>query len=348
LGKKRKRLSGDERLSHLLEVARLFYDKGLSKTEISHKIETSTTQVARLLEEARNAGIVKFEYAPPALALGRDLQRRYPDLKEVIVFPGSENYDFERKMRGQSLANYFDQYLTQHPRAKIAVGGGDTMFHMAMALPQRRRDIEIYPVAIIGRGPILWHVDPMTVITLMSLKSAAYTGAEQSETAHYVTVLPPRAKSKEENSKTAAIRALKDVRNLLKNPIVSEVYNRMKKVDIIITTVGPISRADPKFTDVSRHSTVHLLEDMVGKEWLKGAVGTIHYAPFDKDGNTKPEWEFFPMLGVNDIRKMVEQGKKVVLTTSRYVANGLRAVLNGKLCNVLIIDHVTAEKVLSE
>jgi DNA-binding transcriptional regulator LsrR (DeoR family) len=48
-----RKIAVDERTRQVLKVAYLFYEKGMTKTEISHEIRTSATHVIRLLEEAR-------------------------------------------------------------------------------------------------------------------------------------------------------------------------------------------------------------------------------------------------------------------------------------------------------
>jgi DNA-binding transcriptional regulator LsrR (DeoR family) len=68
----------DERLRQVLKVAHLFYEQEMTKTDISHEIRASTTQVARLLEEARERGYVRIEFSPPTLYdLGEQLKARF-------------------------------------------------------------------------------------------------------------------------------------------------------------------------------------------------------------------------------------------------------------------------------
>jgi DNA-binding transcriptional regulator LsrR (DeoR family) len=81
-----RRMDADDRLQQVLKVAYLFYEKEMTKTDISHEIRASTTQVIRLLEEAREQGFVRIEFSPPKLYhLGEELKRRYGWLQDTVV-----------------------------------------------------------------------------------------------------------------------------------------------------------------------------------------------------------------------------------------------------------------------
>ncbi len=101
-----RRRDADERLHQVLKVAYLFYEKELTKTEISHEIRASATQVIRLLEEARERGFVQIEFNPPRLhRLGEELKKRYDWLEEAIVITYADDLAFLRRLLGKAAAN---------------------------------------------------------------------------------------------------------------------------------------------------------------------------------------------------------------------------------------------------
>jgi DNA-binding transcriptional regulator LsrR (DeoR family) len=78
-----------------------------------------------------------------------------------------------------------------------------------------------------------------------------------------------------------------------------------------------------------------------------GALGDIAYSFFDAEGNTKPEWEIFPGIGIERLKEMAKsEDKRIVTTVGRYKINSLKSILKGKLCNVLITDAEAAEIIL--
>jgi DNA-binding transcriptional regulator LsrR (DeoR family) len=73
----------------LAHVARLHYERELSKQEIGRRLGISRFRVARLLEQARDEGVVRIEIRDSlrvAEPLARDLEERF-DLDFAIVVP---------------------------------------------------------------------------------------------------------------------------------------------------------------------------------------------------------------------------------------------------------------------
>jgi deoxyribonucleoside regulator len=120
----------DERLRQVLKVAHLFYEKEMTKTDISHEIRASTTQVARLLAEAREQGYVRIEFNPPKLyELGEQLKSKY-GLQAAVVVSYADDLVFLRRMIGKAAAQYFEEVVGAG--ATVALGGGDTMYEMVL------------------------------------------------------------------------------------------------------------------------------------------------------------------------------------------------------------------------
>ena len=110
----------DERLRQVLKVAHLFYEKEMTKTDISHEIRASTTQVARLLAEAREQGYVRIEFNPPKLyELGEQLKAKY-DLQAAVVVSYADDPAFLRRMIGKAAAQYFEEAVGRARRSRSA------------------------------------------------------------------------------------------------------------------------------------------------------------------------------------------------------------------------------------
>jgi hypothetical protein len=211
---------------------------------------------------------------------------------------------------------------------------------MINALPDQRRDIDIYPAAIIGRGPVIAHIDPMILVTLLWAKS----GREQGR-AHYVTVLPPEKGSTREEVQ----KEYKQFHKTRKK--VSELFEQMKDVDVVFASIGGLE-VSSEYRSATSYATKNLLGEMsLTEEDLRaeGAVGDIAYSFFNEKGETKPEWNFFLSLGVKHLKQIAaDPNKRVVVVVGGYKIAALKAVLRGKLCNVLITDAQAAETVLDE
>lgn len=330
-----KKPEADERLRQVLKVAHLFYEKEMTKTDISHEIRASTTQVARLLAEAREQGFVRIEFRPPKLQeLSERLKQRYDWLAETTVVSYADDLAFMRRMIGVAAAQYFEANAAAG--ATIALGGGDTMYEMVMALPRAERDIRIVPTAIIDTGPVLTHIDPTVLVTILWVRSGRRPGQ-----AHFATGLPfhrplSRQKLREEYEEFSRRRG------------VQEVLAEMKRADFMFASLGCLS-PDADYEKLAPRPHQYLLENLkltAAALRKEGAVGDINYSFFDTGGQTVPDWNVFPALGTEQVRGMVKAGKKVVVAVGKYKLPALRAALKGQLCNVLITDEMAAKALL--
>ena len=72
-----------------------------------------------------------------------------------MVVSYADDLAFLRRMIGKAAAQYFEEAVG--PGATVALGGGDTMYEMVLALPQEARDNKLVPAAVIDTGPVLTH-----------------------------------------------------------------------------------------------------------------------------------------------------------------------------------------------
>jgi deoxyribonucleoside regulator len=327
--------AADERLRQVLKVAYLFYEKQMTKTDISHEIRASTTQVFRLLEEAKQQGYVRVEFSPPKLyELEEQLKAKYEWLRDALVVSYADDLAFLRRMIGTAAAQYFEAAVNEG--ATIALGGGDTMYEMVMALPSVERNIKLVPAAIIDSGPVLTHIDPAVLVTILWVRSGRRPGG-----AHFATGLPlnkpvSRQKLKEEYEEFGRRKA------------VSEVLAEMKRADFLFASLGCL-RADPDYEKLAPRPHKFLLENMRTTERSlikEGAIGDLNYSFFDAEGQTAPDWNIFPALGAEQGRAMVSEGKTVAVAAGNYKLSSLQSALKGRLFNVLITDESAAKALL--
>jgi deoxyribonucleoside regulator len=332
----RRKTEADERLRQVLKVAHLFYEKEMTKTDISHEIRASTTQVARLLEEAREQGYVRIEFRPPTLYdLGERLKARFDWLRDVVVISYADDLAFLRRMLGKAASQYFEASVPEG--ATVALGGGDTMYEMVMALPSEERNVFLVPTAIIDSGPVLTHIDPTVLLTILWVRSGRKSGQ-----AHFATGLPL-------NKPLSRQKLKEEYEEFCKRKAVQEVLAKMKRVDFMFTSLGCL-KTDADYEKLSPRPHKYMLENLRLTEASiikEGAIGDINYSFFDESGRTTPDWNIFPSLGVDRVKEMVKANKGVVVATGIYKLASLRAALRGKLFNILITDEMAAKEILN-
>jgi len=111
----------------LLEAARLYYEHNLNQAQIAKKLEVSRPGVSRLLQEARDTGIVKIQIVDPE-ASGTRLEsaiRDKFDLKHVVVVPSDKDDAVLKSRLGSALVNLLDQLLTED--TTLGVSWGSTL-----------------------------------------------------------------------------------------------------------------------------------------------------------------------------------------------------------------------------
>lgn len=133
------RLGTDAQREELMaQVAKLYYDLEKTQNDIAKETGLTRWQVARLLREAREVGIVRIEIIPrtPRLPhLEAQVQRRF-NLREAIVLATSGDEDVQLNVVTQAAG----RYLAALQPPLVGVSWGRTMMKMAQWLPPRWND----------------------------------------------------------------------------------------------------------------------------------------------------------------------------------------------------------------
>lgn len=330
----------EDRLGLLQQVASLYYERRWKKFRIANELNISATQVANLLREAQEEGVVRIIVTLPHLRSMEDKLIERFSLKKAIVIPSDNQYEVMRKHLGQAAANYFDEIVRSG--SKVALGGGTTLFHMVEALEDKPRKITIVPSMISARGPEILHVDAYVLATMLLMKSNWHVAKA------YGVLLPPSASRVTDSVAEANKRLNQEQNEALRNNQVREVYERIKKADFLFTGAadttlnGPASAEDP----YTHASTLASLEWRgLSKKSLvdAGVVGDLNHVFINKEG----EQVISPSitLGLETVRQIVKgyPKKQVVLVAGGpYKANILQVVLKHELCSVFITDATTA------
>lgn len=336
----------EERLGLLAAVAVKYHLQNKPKSDIAKEVRRSVTEVTRLLDEARDRGIVRVQLDIPDLTkLEAELVKTFP-LCRAVVIPTVEDYWLNRKMLGQAAARYFDVEVGQN--AQVAISGGLLLYEMVNELTERERLIHIYPAGLLGRGPALNHIDASAVATLLCEKCGSLPG--RPATAHGVTVMPfERRCSSDSDPRKCADELVRHCTQLHeRSALVRKTFKEMQQVDFAFVTLGPL-RPAPEYMRLSSRSTLKILEEAgIPEAWLatEGAISDIGYALYDGDGTLRPEWRFFLTVDYKAVAR--DARRQVVLIAGMYQEPGLFPAVEHGLCNVLITDETRARFLLGQ
>jgi len=334
------------RSEELLLIARLYYDENLSKTAIGSRLGLSVTHVARLLEQARETGLVRIEYRGPRnVKLIGELKARYPCLRDVVVIATESDYLIHTRTLARAAADYFDEYLaTRRSTVKVGLSGGLTVFEFVKALPEQARNITLYPTAILGRGDtIVNHFDPIASLMTLWVKSGYREGG-----LYMVTVTPLE---KKDGQRLSPAEVQKQIDKILETQKVNRLYKAMSDVDMIFASLRQFAVPDSKKIKKQMGAmALDLLDDIgINKQDLKGAVGDLNYSFIDENGDSRKEWRLFLSLQADQLREIAKNPlKRVVVIAGQQKRDILRAALKGRLLNVLVTDETTAAALLGD
>lgn len=129
-------MSGEQRESLMVQVAKRYYDLGMTMADLAKELGLTRWQASRLLTEARESGIVRIEIMPraPRLpSLESRLQRRW-NLKEAVVV--AIDGETDERLVLNAVAKGAAQFIAGLGRVPlIGVSWGRTMSAVAGHLP---------------------------------------------------------------------------------------------------------------------------------------------------------------------------------------------------------------------
>ena len=124
-------------VSTIYRIARYYYAEGLSQEEIAAKEGFSRSQISRLIERAKDLGLVKITLVPPTDLLTEELARKLEaslGLVSVIVVPSRKSADADEIAMAIATraADYLPELLAGFE--VVGLGWGNTVYKTAELL----------------------------------------------------------------------------------------------------------------------------------------------------------------------------------------------------------------------
>jgi DNA-binding transcriptional regulator LsrR (DeoR family) len=320
----------------LLEAAQLHYEDGLTQAEVADALGITRIKVNRLLQAARQIGVVRFLVVPRVehaylKGIEDELKAAYR-LRDVLLVPGraeildgtlaTNTREAIVETLAQAAAQYLDRCLTDEDI--LCVNWGRVMRSVVDHLRPTRPLPGLMVLPMLGTLNV--HADTFEANFLAAEIASAYA-------ANHAYLVAP-----------AIVRNPDQKRVVMELPLVREPLEHMSRSTIAITAIGP---ADP------------INSTMVQRGWLeraeveslveKGAIGEICSWWFDAAGEEVCDERCYPIgLGLKGLKEMVASGRQViaVVGADRTRIEPVRATLVGGMVNVLITDHITARHLL--
>lgn len=310
----------------MVKIARKYYEDDMTQAEIASLYGISRQKVQRLLDQGKKSGVIQILIRPPLHVyenFERDLEQLY-GLREAVVVDAEPSWGEEslRASIGLGAAEYLLKIIREN--LKITISWGETLSCMAKSLSQQL---------------IIKKYKNMKIIQGLGFVSEP---SRDSHSCEIVNILAGMLNAKKYLLSAPGIAVSREAREyFLNDPNVSEVLRMARCADVAFLGIGVLT---PDTMVMKRKDSI-LWSEM---EELKkrGAVGDITLRYFDKNGVLIPSDIDQRVVGLT-----LEEVRRIEHVVG--VAGGLgkveaiRGALIGKLINVLITDHVTAQALIS-
>ena len=299
------------------EIARLFYFEGQSKVQIADQLRLSRFKVARILDEARERGLVEVTMRFPT-AIDTDASARlarHLGIERSVVLAGEADDAATRTELGSLVAELLTEIVS--PDDVLGLTCSRTVTASTDAL---RRLAPCDVVQLSGTLAGMGH----DVGSVESVRRAAQIGGG---TAH-----PIYAPLVVQDAETAA--------SLTRQPGIRATLDRIGDVTVAVVAVGAWRAG---------YSTVW---DAVSAEERKaaagaGAVGEIGGRCFDEDGHAVPGPVDDRVVGMT-LEQLRAMPHVVALAYGEHRSQAVRAAARGRTMQTLVCDAAMAAALLAQ
>ncbi len=309
------------------QVARLFFDRQLSKVEIATRLGISRFRVARLIDGALADGLVRIEFRDiPAddRELAGTIEARFGlDLCAVAAVPDESAASADGRIPVARLAGAVIDGLIG-PGDVIGIAWGSTLAAVVRQIPTRvAGDLEVVQLA--GSSARLGRE--------RDAGELARTLADRLGATHHAIYAPAFVES-------PALRAA-----LAREPDVADAVARFGALTLAVIGIGAMPSGDDWPASSLLRSGV--LDDAdVARLAALGAVGDLVVHPFDAAGRfVAPDLaERAVAIGVEDLRRVP---RVVAVAAGAGKAAAIRGALATGLVRILVTDAPTASAILA-
>lgn len=309
----------------LIKAARLYYEQDMTQAEIADQLRLSRQKTQRILEQAREDGVVSITIHP-IMEIFSDLEQALEErfgLSEALIVETSnpDNQHTIAREVGAGAAEYLTRILRSND--KIVLSWGNAMLGMVNALSSKGHP-QLRGLRLIqGQGGL---GDPNVAIHGAELvrRAARSLGAE-------AVLFPAPA--------IAVSTAVRDA--IYGDPYVAHTLDLARTADVAFVGIGSSDSDSIAIPDLWRFLPRSILPDLL----KKGAVGSMNLRYFDEKGRIVASElnERIVGLTLDELRKIP---RVVGVAGGSAKLPSIRAALLAKLVNVLVTDHLTAKALL--
>lgn len=308
------------RLQLLVKVAEMYHIEGLNQNQIASSIGISRPTISRMLEEAKEEGIVQVTVKAPfhcSNTLMMKLKKKFK-LEDVIVVKDVGDYDYNIGNIGKASADFLDALIKKNEEIVLGISWGRAVEELTKTIGQYslpKSKTVLMNGSLGSNGPrreggeLVYELSRKLGGECIFFNAPAYVDSPELQTL------------------------------LLQQTQIQETLKIGKEADVFFGGIGNF---------YSEHNTL-LSSGILDKTDLEllqghGAVGTLMGAPFDQNGSSVQFGRKYPIsMSIDDLCNIPVRIGAAVSSVRREAVLG---AIRGKLVNVLICDEDLALSLL--
>jgi deoxyribonucleoside regulator len=310
----------EERIDLLTQVAMWYYEEGLNQADIADRIGKSRSMVSRLLDQAREAGLVEVRVRHP-LRTDCEIEERLCqayDLAEAhVLAQPPEDYRLLLRRLGELGARRLQESL--HPGITIGLSWGSGVHAVVSAMPTTPvpNSTIVQLIGAVGHGDPM--VDGLELARWLAQKLGASFRFLSAPLLVEDEVVAQALRRERINQETLLIAA---------------------QADVAIIGIGT---PEPEFSSLLRAG--YLSRSDLEELMVAGVAGDIVAHQFDDCGRLLdiPANRRAVNLDADSIRRIP---KVIAVSGGVAKARAIAAALRGGYCNCLVTDAKAAQLVL--
>ena len=302
----------------LVKVAYMYYDENMTQQEIADKLGVSRPSVSRLLQKARQSGIVeiKISYEGSFTKLEDALEKKF-NLREAIITPTEES-DTLKHLLAEAAANYLTRTIKDEDI--VGVSWGTTLALIPKYIQEASRNVTFVPL-VGGVGQIKLDIHSNTISINLA---KAFNGKGQLLHAPVV------------------VDSVKVKETLISDTSISEILKLASKSNIAVIGIGSPLALNSTIRQTGYYTDKELQELKEVK-----AVSDLCCIFLDSDGSVCPAELNQRVIGIS-IEKLKAIPNVVAVAGGKDKQEAILAALKGGYINVLVTDEKTAEFLLNQ
>jgi len=303
----------------LVQVARMYYEHNFSQQQIAEEIGFSRPYVSKLINEARECGIVEIRINDPNAAespLEQAVRMRF-GLQKVIAVPFVEDYDALLVKIAHATSRFLNTIVEDGDI--IGVSWGNTLYVCSLHLKVVG---ELKDISVVQMSGGVSLADKYIYASEIPKNFAdAYKGTP------YLLPMPALVDS----------IGLKEA--IVKDRNISEILEMGKKVNVGLFSVGVFGH------DKTMSSAGYISGEKVDELLSKGAVGDMCSRIINIRGEICDEELDKRTIGI-DLDELKKKKYSIAVSGGLFKAKCTYAALQGGYANVLITDEGLAKELL--